>query len=473
MKKTKNEIIQLEIESIGFNGISIAKKDGLVYFVKGTVPGDVVKAQIRRKKKRYFEAEPTEIIFPSKDRVKPECSYFGICGGCSWQHLDYQEQLNWKKQHVIDTFQRIAKVDVDEYNDTLPSPKIYNYRNKMEFSFGASRWLTGEEIESADDNIKKDFALGLHIPGRFDKILDIEECHIQNDMGNDILNMIRDKALELTVSAYHARKQSGFLRNLIIRSSASTAEMMIILVTNDITNDNENEFIDWYSDEFHKILPENFTVLHTINNTKNPVPKEQPTLIKGNGYITDDILGIKFKISPYSFFQTNSFQLDRFISLIIDSADPGIDNVIWDLYCGTGSISLPLSGKCAKIFGIELFENSVNDARQNAALNDIENVQFICADLHEKDIYNKLNELEKPDIAVIDPPRAGIHKNLLHILPEFGINKIVYVSCNPATQARDCEFLNQYYDIKSVTPVDMFPHTFHVESVAVLEKKKQ
>jgi len=467
--KRNNEIVELEIESIGFQGISIARKDGLVYFVKGAVPGDKVLAQVRRKKKNHKECEILEIIEPSAFRQKPQCDYFGICGGCSWQHLDYNEQLKWKRQHVEDAFVRIGKVEFGVLEDTLPSPAIYNYRNKMEFSFGNSRWLTKEEIESETEINHKDFALGLHIPGRFDKVLDIEKCLIQNDYGNEILNIIRRKALEFEVSAYDSRANEGFLRNLIIRSTVANNEIMIILITNSVQNENEKNFLEWYDNEFAKDDNTISVVGRAVNSTRSPVATKKPQISKGNDYITENILGVDFRISPYSFFQTNSRQLNQFIGEIISRADLKPTDIVWDLYCGTGSISLPASGKCKQVFGIEMFEGSVADARKNAELNNIKNAEFICADLHEKKIPELLNSLTKPDIIFIDPPRAGMHTNLVNHLLEISAERIVYVSCNPTTQARDCALLSEKYLVKSIKPVDMFPHTFHVEGIAVLE----
>jgi 23S rRNA (uracil1939-C5)-methyltransferase len=467
--KRKSEIVQLNIEAIGFQGISIARKDGLVYFVKGAVPGDKVNAQVRRKKKNHIECELAELLEPSPLRVKPQCGYFGICGGCSWQHLDYNEQLRWKKQHVLDAFQRIGKIEVAQFEDTLPSPEIFNYRNKMEFSFGNSRWLTSDEINSSNDISNKDFALGLHIPGRFDKVLDVERCHIQNDYGNDILKIIKSKAIDCNVTAYDSRANEGFLRNLIIRSTVASKEIMVILITHSVHNDEEQAYLDWYDNEFAKNDNKISVVGRAVNATRSPVATEKPIITKGNDYITENILGIDFKISPYSFFQTNSKQLNNFIAEIINRADLKPTDTVWDLYCGTGSISLPASKKCKEIIGIEMFEGSVEDARNNANSNGIVNAKFICSDLHEKRIPDLLSVLPKPDVIIIDPPRAGMHANLVNHLLEIGASRIVYVSCNPTTQARDCALLSEIYNVVSVKPVDMFPHTFHVEAIAVLE----
>lgn len=467
----KDEIVELEIESIGFQGVSVARKDGIVYFVKGAVPGDLVQARIRKKRRRYFETDIVEIIKPSEQRTKPECDYFGICGGCSWQHLDYERQMFWKRQHIIDSFERIGKIEVGEIGEILPSIQIYNYRNKMEFSFGTSRWLTKDEINSENDITQKDFALGLHVPGRFDKVIDVHKCHLQDERGNRILNIIREKALELELKAFDTQKHNGFLRNLIIRSSGHYKELMILLITNDTKTEQEHLFLDWYYSDSVETFPEATVISHAVNNTFSPVTNGEAKIIKGPGYITENILDVDFRISPFSFFQTNSFQLNRFISEIIKISEIKKEQLAWDLYCGTGSISLPLSRHCTGVIGIDIFEGSIADAQSNAALNGIDNAEFISADLHGKEVPELLNALPKPDIIFIDPPRAGMHKNLISHLLKINTERIIYVSCNPTTQARDCELLAEGYNVKYIKPVDMFPHTFHVESIALLERK--
>ncbi|MFC2131512.1 23S rRNA (uracil(1939)-C(5))-methyltransferase RlmD [Bacteroidota bacterium] len=471
MQSKKEVIVELEIESIGFQGISIARKEGLVYFVKGAVPGDIVNAKVRKKRKKYIETTIIEILKPSEHRIPPKCNYFGVCGGCSWQHLSYDQQIIWKKQHIIDAFTRNVKVDVGYFEDTLASPKVFNYRNKMEFSFGSSRWLTKEEIDSNDNISQKEFALGLHVPGRYDKIIDIQHCHIQNEICNKVLKLIREKALELEVTAYNNHSHEGFLRNLILRTSVENNELMIILVSNDIKSENEQVFLNWFENDFLGLVPEAAVIAHAVNNTLSPVAFGDTRIISGTGYITENILGIDFQISPYSFFQTNSSQLNKFIEEIIKVGEMSNSDMVWDLYCGTGSITLPASKVCKEIIGIELFEGSIKDARKNAELNDITNAEFICADLHEKDISTLLDSLPNPDIIFIDPPRAGLHKNLLNNILKINPEKLVYVSCNPSTQARDCEILSEKYEVNSIKPVDMFPHTFHLESIALLKRK--
>ncbi len=470
-RKQKREKTELTIESIGFNGIAVARHDDIVYFVKGAVPGDRVIAEIKRKKKKHIEAEAVEILEHSIDRVLPLCKYFGTCGGCTWQHLRYEEQLKWKRRHVKDAFERIGKILPENIPETIPSPQIFNYRNKMDFSFGASRWLTKEEIQNEENIGQKQFALGLHIPGRYDKILDIDSCQIQMEEGNEILNLFREKALESGVTAFNEKTHEGFLRNLVLRMSPVEKEMMCILVTNSPSAKEDEDYLEWYRKDFPKLFPMAVSIIHAVNPEIKPVAIGEINFVEGKDFIRDSILGITYRISPFSFFQTNSWQLDVFISRIIEFAGLSGAETLWDMYCGTGSIALPASKRVKKVFGFELAESSIDDARQNAVLNEIENVHFKALDLHSKEISSVLEQYDKPDVMIIDPPRAGMHKNLLKYILNAFPEKIVYVSCNPATQARDCEALSEKYHIKKVQPVDMFPHTFHIESIARLEKK--
>lgn len=461
--------IELEIESIGFEGIAIARKDNMVYFVQGGIPGDKVIAGLQKKQKNYTKAYIKEIISPSNERIAPVCQYFGSCGGCSWQALTYQEQLKWKRQHVVDAFERLGKIFGVEYFPTLPSAKEFNYRNKMEFSFGNQRWLTPAEINSGKE-LTKDFALGLHVPGRYDKIIDIETCHIQTEIGNKILDEVRTNAIRLGSRPYETKNHTGFLKSLLIRNSLAHNEVMVILVTGKTKCQEDNDFIEWFKNEFTKLNYCN-EVIWAVNPNPNTVAMGDILFSSAKGYITEQILGIDYRISPFSFFQTNSSQLDRFISLIVEKAELSKDQIVWDLYCGTGSITLPASKSCKEIYGIELAESSIQDAKSNAKINNLNNVEFFCADLHSAKIPDLLFNLPNPDTIIIDPPRAGMNTNLIEHLLKIKAKRIVYVSCNPSTQARDIQLLSELYDAKSVYPVDMFPHTYHIESVAVLERK--
>lgn len=468
-KKTKYK--ELKIESIGFEGRSIARNEGLVYFVKNGIPGDTIKAKIKKKRKSYTEAEIEEVLEFSDERTEPVCEHFNQCGGCKWQHLKYDRQMFWKTQNVKDSFERLGQVEYGAVYDCLPSEDVYHYRNKMEFTFCASRWLTKEEISNEDEIDDKNFALGLHVPGRFDKVVDINECHIHQDFGNKLLSLFREKAKEYDVSLYDFNTQQGFLRNLIIRYSRYNNEFMVNLITNDAKDVPDTEFMNWYKSNFPELFSEVTNVIHTVNNSRSPVPNNPPEIIYGPGFITEDILGIKFKISPFSFFQTNSGQLNKFIGKIIDTADLKNEDIIWDLYCGTGSITLPAAKKAGSVYGIELSEISIDDAKENARINNIDNVVFFAMDLHSAEVPELLNNLPKPDKIIIDPPRAGMHKNLIAHIIMANPKEIIYVSCNPATQSRDCKLMEEYYFVESIQPVDMFPHTYHIESIAKLVRK--
>jgi len=467
-KNKEQQIVELKIESIGLEGIAVARLDNLVYFLKKAVPGDKVLAEVQRKRRNHAEAKVIEVLEASPNRIEAKCSHFVSCGGCSWQNLQYEQQLYWKRQHVKDAFERIGKVEYKSIAETLPAPKPFNYRNKMEFSFGASRWLEVHEISSETEIENKNFALGLHISGRYDKILEIKECHIQQEIGNLLLTLVRDKSLELGVSAYHLKEHHGFLKNLIIRYAEAYDEYMIISLSTSPTNEAEQEFLDWFTDILPDLLGANVSMLIAINDTVSPVAQGNIIKVKGRDYLTENILGIDFRISPFSFFQTNSSQLNNFVSKILDMAELSESQTVWDLYCGAGTISLPASKRVKKVIGIELSESSIKNAKENAELNNISNVDFYCEDLHKKYIPELLNSLEKPDVIIIDPPRAGMHADLVNTLLELEIPKITYVSCNPATQARDCALLSVKYDVTELQPVDMFPQTYHVENIANL-----
>lgn len=467
-RKKKKEVIDiLEIESIGFNGVSIARKDEKVHFVKGGVPGDVLKTRRLRSKKSYSENLLLEVEKASENRIDPPCNYFDDCGGCSWQNMPYNYQLDWKKRHVEDAFFRQFKFEDIEIKEVLNSPQEFNYRNKMDFSFASSRWLRKGEIEKEDNISRKNFALGLHIPGRFDKVLDIENCLIADDINSNILEIFRETAFEYDITAFNRRHNIGFLRNLIIRSGENGKTLLINLVSNKIEEERQENYLKVVAEKLSN-LDKVTGFLHSINSTKSPVKIEEINLIFGKDYIFQEILDIKFKISPFSFFQTNSFALDTFIGNILEIADLKNSETIWDLYCGTGSISLPASKKCKKVIGVELVESSIEDAISNANLNGIKNTEFYAEDLHKKEIPELLSSFDKPDKVIIDPPRAGMHRNLIDHLLRVKPKNIIYVSCNPMTQARDCDLLRDDYNIDLLQPFDMFPHTYHIENIALM-----
>jgi 23S rRNA (uracil1939-C5)-methyltransferase len=475
MKKGEN--LELTITDYAFEGRGISKisKDGdekkYVVFVNGAYPGDKVVAQLRRIKKSYAEANRIEILEPSNDRVEPRCKYFGVCGGCKQQDLDYSVQLKYKQDQVKDVFERIGGFNDLSMEEIIPSDKIYYYRNKMEFSFAAKRWLSPEEIQNKDDIHDQYFALGLHIPRIFDKVLDIDECFLQSETSTKVLNFTRDFFKSRNVEPYSTKTHTGYLRNLAIRQAENTDDLMVNLVT----SEERDELFQEFTDQLLEAVPEITTVVNNINLKKAQVAVgDYEKVFFGEGLIYDVIEDHKFRISANSFFQTNTAQGEKLYRTALEYADFNGDEVVYDLYCGAGTISIYVSDYVKKVTGFESVESAIEDANINKDLNGIDNTEFITADLNKSFTYlvNDKN-LEKPDVIIADPPRSGMNpktvRDILRLKPE----KIVYVSCNPATQARDIKLLceeNEYQLVK-LRPVDMFPHTYHIENVALLVKK--
>lgn len=467
----KGEILELTIESLAYGGKGVAKVDDFVIFVKNAIPGQTVKAFIYKKRSGYAEARPVEVIKESPNYVVPPCEHFKYCGGCTFQQLNYDEQIEQKKQQVIDALQRLAGIDDVKIDRVIPSNNIYNYRNKMEFTFSNRRWILPDEPKDAPQG----FALGLHIPGRFDKILDINECHIQPKLGNEIINFVREKAIELKLKPYDQKTHIGFLRHLVLRFGVKTDEMMV----NIVTSYENTDFLFPLVNGLVKKFPQITSVINNINTRKGDTAfGEYEIIMHGEPIITDKIGDLTFEISANSFFQTNTLQAEKLYQAVMDGADLSGEEIVYDLYCGTGSISLFLAQKAKAVYGFEMIRSAVEDAARNAAANDIDNAQFFHANL---DTYfkgyvsfknfTKKFKISKPDVIVLDPPRAGMHEDFVRYLPKFGAKKIVYVSCNPTTQARDLKILfAKGYKLTKATMVDMFPHTPHIESVVVLEK---
>ncbi len=476
-KPRKGEELVLHADAAAFEGGCVARHEGMAVFVSGCVPGDTVRARVMRSKKRYAEAKTVELLEPSPTRVEPPCVYFGDCGGCKWQNLLYSEQLRWKRQHVVDAFERIAGLHGVEVRETIGCPEEYFYRNKMEFSFAEQRWLTDFEIASGEA-FNRDFALGLHVPGRFDKVMDIHKCWLQSELSNRILNLTRAFSLEHGLSIYNTRNHTGLLRHLVIRQSRATAETMVILVM----SDDADETIAAYAALMQRELPEVTTLVQGINRKKAQIAfSEEMRVMFGPGTITERVSGNEFTISPFSFFQTNSLQAERLYEEALAAAELSGGENVWDLYCGAGTITLAAARRAGSALGIELNAGAVIDARINAGHNGISNAEFIAGDL--KDIItSRAGELREgaagehgpiapPDVIITDPPRAGMHEDVVATILELAPRRISYVSCNPTTQARDCALLAEHYRIEYVQPVDMFPQTYHVETVARLVRK--
>ena len=473
----KGDALELAITKYAFEGKGIAKiiKDGTeseepnyVVFAHGAYPGDTVKIRLTKIKKSYAEGKVTHILKPSELRIEKRCKYFGVCGGCKQQDLAYEHQLHYKHEQVYDLFTRLGGYKDITVEEIIPSKNIFFYRNKMEFSFAAKRWLTEAEIGSGED-IDRNFALGLHIPNLFDKVLDINECFLQSEISTRILNFTRDFFKSRNVSIYENRPHEGYLRNLVIKQASNTPDLMVNLVT--FTED--DELMKEYTGELVKNFPEVTTVINNINARKALVAVgDYEKVYYGSGYIYDYIGKYKFRISANSFFQTNTVQADNLYGTALEFAQLNKDDVVYDLYSGAGTISIYVSEKCKNVYAFETVDSSIADASVNDKLNNIDNVEFVQADLY-KSFLPAVEErnIPKPDVVILDPPRSGMHKNTVDDVIALKPKRIVYVSCNPATQVRDVKFFTEAgYSLKRIKPVDMFPHTYHIENVVLLEK---
>ncbi|WP_221659149.1 23S rRNA (uracil(1939)-C(5))-methyltransferase RlmD [Bacteroides salyersiae] len=470
MARKKKELPLLEkvtITDVAAEGKAIAKVNDLVIFVPYVVPGDVVDLQIKRKKNKYAEAEAVNFHEYSSTRAVPFCQHYGICGGCKWQVLPYAEQIKYKQKQVEDNLRRIGKIELPEISPILGSVKTEFYRNKLEFTFSDKRWLTYEEVKQ---EVKYDQmnAVGFHIPGAFDKVLAIEKCWLQNDISNRIRNAVRDYAYEHNYSFINLRSQEGMLRNMIIRTS-STGELMVIIICK-IVEDSEmmlfKQLLQYVADTF----PEITSLLYIINNKCNDTINDLDVYVfKGNDHIFEEMEGLRFKVGPKSFYQTNSEQAYNLYKIARDFAGLTGNELVYDLYTGTGTIANFVSRQARQVIGIEYVPEAIEDAKVNAEINGIDNTLFFAGDMKDMLTQEFINEYGRPDVIITDPPRAGMHQDVVDVILFAEPKRIVYVSCNPATQARDLQLLDVKYKVKAVQPVDMFPHTHHVENVVLLE----
>lgn len=464
----KGTEVDLEIESLAFGGRGIARINGFVIFVEGALPGQTVRAKIIKKRKAHAEARTSTVLQSSPLEQEPRCPHFFECGGCRFQHLDYAAQLEYKHQQVVDSLERLGGFTAPEVAEILPSPDAFYYRNKMEFSFGRQRWLTQNEIEQ-DEIIKpKDFALGLHVKGRFDKILDLDACFLQSPLSADILNETKTFVHESGVPAYSTADHSGFWRHLVIREGKNTGETMVNIVTARIKK--FEAVTNQLAAQLMATFPSITTIVHTINSKKAQVAfGDEVRVLSGPGTIQEKIGEHVFRISAHSFFQTNTKGAEMLYRKVADFADLQGDETIFDLYSGAGTISIFLANKAKNVVGFEVVEDAVADAQANCDLNKITNCTFVAGDLKET---LKAESTGSPDVIVIDPPRAGMHGDVLATVLELNPQKIVYVSCNPTTFSRDARVLCQsQYQLQAVQPVDMFPMTPHIETVSLLTKK--
>jgi 23S rRNA (uracil1939-C5)-methyltransferase len=470
MEIKKDDIIEVTIESTGFEGKSIARVDGFVVFVEGAIAGDTVKAKVYKTKKKYAEAKMTEIVKPSPQRTEARCKYFGICGGCKWQHVQYSMQLQYKQQHVIDALERIGGFKDLTILPIIGSDDQFYYRNKLEFSFADKPWWTEKDMVdlTVRDGLVNKFAVGFHVPQRWDKVLNIDECFLQSDVSTGILNTVRDFALTNNIPAFSPEEETGYFRNLVIREGKNTGDVMVNLVT----FEDSPEVMEKLTSELKQKFPEITTIINNVTKRKSQVALgEYEKIYYGDGLIHDKLGKYLFQISANSFFQTNTKQAERLYTIAKEYAALKPTDIVYDLYCGTGSIGIFISDSVQQVIGIELVESSIQNARKNAELNGVTNCEFIAGDL--KDLLTKdvewRTKFAHPNVIIVDPPRSGMHPKAVEELGKMRVPTIVYVSCNPATLARDLQLLaKDGYVIEKVQPVDMFPHTYHIECVVKL-----
>jgi len=457
---------KVRITDIGAEGNAIARIDNLVVFVPMLIPGDLVDIRVKKKRRKYIEGTVVRFHEYSPDRIKPRCAHFGICGGCKWQHLPYDKQLLFKEKQVKDNLERIGKVDIPEIDPIIGSAEIFCYRNKLEYTFSDRRWLTREEMISDNDHINED-ALGFHIPGLFDKVLDIRECHLQPEPSNAIRDAVRRYAHRKSLAFFNLRQQSGFLRNLIIRNTSSGKVMVIVVFYLD-----EKERIEGLLDFLASEFPQICSLFYIINTKQNDSVADQvPVLYKGENHLLEEMEGLKFRIGPKSFYQTNTKQSLRLYKVAKEFAALTGNEVVYDLYTGAGTIANFIADSAKKVVGIEYIEESVKDAVINSEINNIKNTQFFAGDIRLLLNDQFISENGKPDVIITDPPRAGMHEDVVKQIINASPGKVIYISCNPSTQARDICLMSESYFVTRIQPVDMFPHTHHVENVILLDKK--
>lgn len=471
MKKKNLPIIEnIEITGVAAEGKALVRINDIVTFVPNCVPGDIVDLQITKKKHSFMEAKVLRVVKPSKVRCEARCKHFGVCGGCKWQILPYEEQLKFKQQQIVDNLTRIGKIELPEISPILGSKHIYEYRNKLEFTCAEKRWFPWEVIEAAGglDKIDSSYGLGFHIPGAFDKVLDIEECHLMPDINNKIRNIVREYARAHNLTFYNEHTHEGFLRTLILRNNHKGELMLIVCFGEPIANHQSQitQFLEFLHKEFQEII----SLLYVENLKFNDTIGDQEVHVYfGQDHIIEEMEDLRFKVGPKSFYQTNTEQAYNLYKVARDFAELTGNELVYDLYTGTGTIANFVSHQARQVIGIEYVPEAIEDAKVNSMINNIENTLFFAGDM--KDILNDdfIAKYGKPDVIITDPPRAGMHEDVVNVILNAAPKRIVYVSCNPATQARDLALLDAKYRVTKVQPVDMFPHTQHVENVVQLE----
>jgi len=457
----KKQLQNIEIFDIAEEGKGVGRHEELVLFIEKAIPGDVVDVELQRKKKNFAEGKVTQIIQPSSYRIEPFCPHFGVCGGCKWQHMSYEAQLKFKQQYVDNALMRIGKVDTSSMEDILGSAETTYYRNKLEYTFSNKRWFTSRDEVVSPENLN---ALGFHVPGRFDKILDIDHCYLQQDPSNNLRNSVRDFAVENGISFYDLREHEGALRNLIIRTS-STGEVMVVVVFAYPEDGQVELMMNFIAQKF----PDITSLLYIINQKRNDTIFDQEIhVFKGRDFIYEEMEGLKFKVGPKSFYQTNSRQAYELYKITRDFAELKGDELVYDLYTGAGTIANFVARQAREVVGVEYVPSAIEDAKINSQINGINNTKFYAGDMKDVLTAEFVAIHGKPDVVITDPPRAGMHADVVNRILEIEAPKVVYVSCNAATQARDLEMLTAKYEVVRIKPVDMFPQTQHVENVVLL-----
>lgn len=465
VRRKKYTLENILVSAYAAEGKSLARIDGKVLFIEGAVPGDVVDVFVTKDKKDWAEGKVTTIKKYSQDRVKPFCIHFGICGGCKWQMLPYEKQLEYKEQEVRDVFKRIGKIGDVPVLPILGSEKTIHYRNKLEFTFSNKKYLPAEELKALGENLWPGGALGYHVPRLYDKIIDITECWLMDEVNNKVRNLVRDFAQANNYSYYDIKEHKGFLRNIILRYT-TTEELMVNIIFGEDDVKKREALCQFLLEN----IPEITTLLYTINPKWNDsIYDLNPQIVSGRGFVIEKLEEFEFKISPKSFFQTNTTQAEVLYNVVKNFADLKGHEIIYDLYCGTGSIGIFLSKSVKKIIGVDVIEDAIKDAQENTALNNLKDTFFYAGDVIEICNDEFFTTHGKPDVVIIDPPRAGLHAKLIQKLIEIAPPKMVYVSCNVATQARDLQLLSETFIVEKLQPVDMFPHTHHIECVALLK----
>lgn len=456
----------VEITGVAAEGKSIARVDDMVVFIPYGAPGDVVNIKLDKKKRSYAEAHIVDLVKPSPDRVTPTCEHFGVCGGCKWQHIPYESQLRYKRDQVVDALTRIAKVEIPEVNPTLGSKETFCYRNKLEYTFSCKCWITFEDLRSGREIADRN-ALGFHIPGAFDKVLDIKKCWLQDDLSNRIRLFVRQYALAKGYEFYDIKAQQGLMRTLMVRI-ASTGEVMLIVVFARPEQEKIDDLMGAIAAEF----PEITSLLYVVNQKVNDTIADQEVITyRGRDYINEEMEGLQFRIGPKSFYQTNSLQAYELYKVARRMACLKPDDLVYDLYTGTGTIANFVARQVKKVVGIEYVPEAIADAKLNSEVNGIDNTIFFAGDMKDVLTDGFIEEHGRPDVMIIDPPRAGMHEDVVNVILNARPERIVYVSCNPATQARDLALMDSLYRVEEVQPVDMFPHTHHVENVVRMTRR--